>query len=173
MSTFDQGGFGDDLFGSPYKIGRGTTTGKSATSAQVHRLSRPGPVLSAGTSASSMAALRRRFGQAVVTGLSHTGTAVVRRKPVAFAATGSSHSTCAWLRRRGNLQLLSIGIGSTHAAVRRLLQSQPWITTGTSDTTAVLFLLALPSPSNALRVAPWTRPTANVDLRFQGWTAPR
>jgi hypothetical protein len=161
--------FGDGLFGSPFKLGFGLTAGRSRTSATITiRRSASGLSLR-GASRIRVSQLVRRFGAGTSLGHSRVITGVIRRRPVAATTRGKSTSHATSVRKRGYLLLRPRGVGLTRVSARRRLRSITWRGYGKSLSHASLIKLVLPPPVRTMRIAPWTRPAQNVDLRVQKW----
>jgi hypothetical protein len=172
MSEFNRGGFGDDLFGSPYVLGlparvRGMGTARVGTSRLLS-----GAGTARGRSHSQTDTLRTRFAApGVAAARSNTASGVIRRRYFPTVSTRSISTAKAGTRRRRGYLVASVrGISRAKLSPLRRMTSV-CIAHGTSRATGTLFKLVLPPPVSGMRIASWARRTPAADLRFQGWTA--
>ena len=173
MSEFDRSQFNRQEFGST-QITPGTglvTTGRAtAALASVRRRT---AAISAGC-VSTTSVLVTRIHRAVLTlaGTLHATIEPHRRKPVAIAAHGIASAFFAIVRRR-SFPHVSIAGRLLASAGHAVTFCRGAASTGIAHASIRLVRIALPAPvTTGLRVGPWTRPAANSNLRFTGWTAP-
>ncbi len=157
MSSFNGGLFNDDLWGSPERLGRGTTAGTSRSSAAGVVRKRAAPMLSVGLSASAASANRRRYSSGRSVGLSASSAPAIRRRLGAGFSVGRSASWAASKRYTGVVLIRSIGTSRTSARAFRFLRGGG-VAHGDSRTRIHLFRLVLPTAAGGLRLGTWTRP---------------
>jgi hypothetical protein len=172
MSEFDRSQFNRQEFGSTQITpGAGLVATGKATAA-IASVRRRTAAISAGC-ISTTSVLVTRIHRAVLTlaGTLHAAIEPHRRKPVAIAAHGAASAAITIVRRRISHSSLT---GRLLASMGHAVTfSRGVASTGIAHASIRLVRIALPAPvTTGLRVGPWTRPAANSNLRFTGWTAP-